>query len=79
MISRRNTLTTCSPSELAIYKAMEEVEALGANVKLTDALVKLDEARNLVADIIDEKMYEAAANGIADIDLYNYVFDEMRL
>ena len=75
---RRNNLTMCSPSELAIFKAMEEVEKIGADIKLTDAVIKLDEARNLVADIIDRKIEEALAKGVKDIDKYNYVFDKMR-
>jgi hypothetical protein len=54
-ISRRNRLDLCTPAELAIFKAMEEVEKIGADVKLTDAIIKLQEARNLVADFIDGK------------------------
>lgn len=54
-IPRRNRLDKCVPAELAISKAMEEVEKLPADVKLTDAIVKLSEARNLVSDFIDNK------------------------
>lgn len=50
---RRNQLDKCEFAELAIYTAIEEVEKLGADVKLTDAIMKLNEARNLVADFID--------------------------
>lgn len=52
---RRNRIDLNKPAELAIRKAMEEVENLGADEKLTDAVVKLDEAFNLVADFIDKK------------------------
>lgn len=52
---RRNQLDKCVPAELAIYTAMEEVEKVGADLKLTDAIVKLNEALNLVADFIDNK------------------------
>ena len=52
---RRNQLDKCTPAELAIYKAMEEVEKAGADVKLTDAITKLNEALNLVADFVDEQ------------------------
>ena len=52
---RRNQLDKCTPAELAIYKAMEEVEKIGADVKLTDAITKLNEALNLVADFVDEQ------------------------
>ena len=53
--SRRNRLDLCRPAELAIYKAMGEIEELGADVKLTEAIIKLNEALTLVADFIDEK------------------------
>ena len=52
---RRNQLDKCTPAELAIYKAMEEVEKIGADVRLTDAITKLNEALNLVADFVDEQ------------------------
>ena len=50
---RRNQLDKCVPAELAIYNAMQEVEKVGADVKLTDAITKLNEALNFVADFID--------------------------
>lgn len=53
--TRRNQLDKCTPAELAIYKAMEEVEKAGADVKLTDAIIKLQEAKELVADFVDGK------------------------
>ena len=52
---RRNQLDKCTPAELAIYKAMEEVEKVGADVKLTNAIIKLQEAKELVADFVDGK------------------------
>lgn len=52
--SRRQRLDKCTPAELAIYKAIEEVEKIGADIKLTDAVIKLNEARNLVADFVDD-------------------------
>ena len=52
---RRNQLDKCTPAELAIYKAIEEVEKAGADVKLTDAIIKLQEAIELVADFVDGK------------------------
>ncbi|MEN6624537.1 MAG: hypothetical protein ABFD50_23695 [Smithella sp.] len=50
---RRNQLDRCTPAELAIYKAMEEVEKVGADVRLTTAIVKLQEAKDSVADFVD--------------------------
>jgi len=52
-IPRRNRLDLNEPAELAIYKAMQEVEKMPADVRLTNAGIKLQEARNLVADFID--------------------------
>ncbi len=50
---RRNQLDKCVSAELAIYKAMEEVEKIGGDLKLTDAIIKLNEALNLVADFVE--------------------------
>ena len=50
---RRNQLDKCTPAELAIYKAMEEVEKAGASAGLTGAIIKLQEAKELVADFVD--------------------------
>ncbi len=55
-IPRRNRLDLCKPSELAIVTAVEQVEKMGASVKLTDAVTKLNEARELVADFIDQQI-----------------------
>lgn len=53
--TRRQRIDLNTPAELAIRKAMEEVEKLPASELLTDAVVKLEEARNLVADFVDEQ------------------------
>lgn len=55
-IPRRQRMDKCVPAELAIYKAMEEIENIGADVRLTEAIIILNEARNLVADFIDEQL-----------------------
>lgn len=52
-LPRRCNLQENSPAEIAIRKAMEEVEKLPANEKLTDAIIILNEAFNLVADYVD--------------------------
>lgn len=54
-IPRRRRLDLCEPAEKAIYDAAQEVEKLGADERLTKAVIKLAEARELVADYIDEK------------------------
>jgi len=51
---RRNQLDKCTPAELAIFNAMQEVEKVGADLKLTAAIQKLQEAKELVADYVDE-------------------------
>jgi hypothetical protein len=54
-IPRRNRLDKCTPAELAIYAAMEQVEIVGADIKLTNAIIKLQEAKELVSDFVDEQ------------------------
>jgi hypothetical protein len=51
---RRNRLDLNTPVEKAIYEAGQLIEKMGADVKLTSAQIKLQEARELVADFIDE-------------------------
>lgn len=53
-IPRRNSLDLLKPAELAIRTAMEQVELLGASPALTDAIMKLNEASELVADFVDK-------------------------
>ena len=53
-LTRRQQMYTCVAAELAISKAMADVENLGADTRLTDAICKLTEARNLVSDFVDE-------------------------
>lgn len=57
---RRSRLDLCEAAEKIIYDAIQEVEKLGADERLTNAVVKLSEAKELVSDYIDEK--KAAAN-----------------
>lgn len=53
-IPRRIRLDLCEPAEKIIYDAIQEVEKLGADERLTNAVVKLSEAKELVSDYIDE-------------------------
>jgi hypothetical protein len=55
-IPRRVRLDLSLPAELAIRNAVDEVEKLRADVRLTEAVILLDKARNLVADYIDEQL-----------------------
>jgi len=52
-ILRRHNLNELSPAEIAFRNAMAEVEKLGADERLTDAIILLDKAKNKVADFID--------------------------
>lgn len=52
-IPRRCRLDLMTPAELAIVAAMDAVEALPADVRLTDAVVLLAKARDRVADFVD--------------------------
>lgn len=52
---RRIRLDLNTPAELAIRNAMKEVEGTGASPMLTDAIILLEKAFNLVADYIDTK------------------------
>lgn len=52
---RRSRLDLFEAAEKAIYDAVQEVEKLGADERLTNAVIKLREAKELVSDYIDEK------------------------
>jgi hypothetical protein len=51
---RRNRIDLNLPAELKIREAVDAVEGLGADVRLTNAVIKLGEARELVADWAEE-------------------------
>lgn len=52
-IPRRNRLYLNEPAEIAIRAAVDEVEKLGADTRLTEAINLLQQAREKVADHID--------------------------
>lgn len=52
-IPRRIRLDQNTPAELAIRAALHAVEAAGADVRLTDAVVLLGAALDSVADFVD--------------------------
>lgn len=52
-IPRRIQMQKWTPAEMAIYKAVESVEAMPADTRLTYAVCKLQDAKNLVADFVD--------------------------
>jgi hypothetical protein len=51
---RRNRLDLNEPAELAIHNAIQEVEKLPADERLTRAVTLLSEAKDMVADFIDQ-------------------------
>lgn len=52
-IPRRAMLEQFTPAERAIYDAVALVEEMGADVRLTKAVVLLGQARDAVADFVD--------------------------
>jgi hypothetical protein len=52
-IPRRNRLDLNNPAEKAICNAIEEVEKVGADAKLTDVVVMLVKAKDLLSDYVD--------------------------
>jgi hypothetical protein len=55
-IPRRVRLDLQTPTERAIYEAMQEVEKMGADTRLTDAVILLQQAIDKVADYVDEQL-----------------------
>ena len=47
---RRIRIDLFTPAEKAIYDAMQEVEKMPADIRLTEATILLDKAREKVAD-----------------------------
>lgn len=52
-LPRRNRLDLNTPAEKAIYDAIQEVERVGADEKLTEAVILLQKAKTLVSDYVD--------------------------
>jgi hypothetical protein len=54
-IPRRARRDLCEPAEIAIYDAMQAVEKMPADLLLTEAIIKLGQAKDLVSDFVDLK------------------------
>jgi hypothetical protein len=52
-VPRRARLDHLTLAETAIYNAIQSVESMGADVRLTNAVVLLQRARDQVADFVD--------------------------
>lgn len=59
-IPRRIQVERMVPAELAIRSAIQEVEKLAADARLTEAVILLNKAQDKVADYIDELCIEGA-------------------
>jgi hypothetical protein len=53
MFPRRYDIQKNTTEELAIRKVMEQIENMGSDERLTDAVIKLQEVFNLIADFND--------------------------
>lgn len=62
---RRSRLDLNEPAEIAIRNAVNEIEKIGADTRLTEAVMLLAKAKDLVSDFIDKKEIEK--------DSYTYV------
>lgn len=54
--ARRDRMDLWTPSETAIQNAVNEIEKIGANWRLTEAVNLLHKAKELVADFVDNKL-----------------------
>lgn len=52
-VPTRNDFTLMTPAELAIMRAIQDVERAGCSTALTEAVVLLSKARDLVADHVE--------------------------
>lgn len=57
-MNARNNMAEWSPAEHAIYKALQEVEKMGAHLLLTDACIALQSAKESVSEFIVETNYK---------------------
>lgn len=61
---RRASVQHMTAAEKAIYDAMAEVERVGAHIWLTDAITLLSQARERVADYVDDQINKAATHSV---------------
>jgi hypothetical protein len=45
------------PAEIAVRRAVDEVEKLGADTRLTDAVILLQQAQDKIALYVDDQIY----------------------
>lgn len=66
---RQSRLDLNTQAELAIHNAIQEIEKIGADERLTDAVISLLAAKESVGSYIDEQMYKAQAPSPFDGEL----------
>lgn len=76
---RRNNRDLCTPAELAIFNAMDEVEKAGADTRLTDAIILLQQAKEKVADYEDGVSPFHETNQLIDKFMKENQLDPMHL
>lgn len=75
---RRLMLNEMTPAEKAIYEAGQLIEKMGADVRLTTAQIKLQEARDLVADYVDrENLEQQILNNTKSLETLDRLADEL--
>ena len=57
-IPRRAYITKMTCGELAIHKAIEEVEKMGAHPKLTDTIIELNNIKNKLSDFVESTEFK---------------------
>lgn len=63
---RRIRLDLNNAAELAIHNAIQEVEKLGADVRLTNAVIKLQQAKDDVSNYVDAQMADVVFYGTVE-------------
>ena len=53
-IPRRIRIDLMNPAEKLIYESMLEVEKMGCDIRLTEAITLLSKAKDMVSDVIDQ-------------------------
>lgn len=53
---RRSCIYLFTPAEKAVYDAIQTVENVGADIRLTEAIVLLSQVREKLADYFDEQI-----------------------
>lgn len=64
---RRIRLDLNNAAELAIHNAIQEVEKLGADVRLTNAVIELQKAKEHVSNYVDAQMADVVLYGQVDV------------